>query len=162
MVIYSWSTWGTKQSYAVSTYSDKKITFSIKTVWHSCDLKGKAHWVVPSCKCYHIYRVWENCSVKVFAKPDNHPISQPDSWSLNTGLYTDSRISCVNKSWSCPHVQQSYEVFNFLQLQFWIIYIQTLTTCCMSKSVQVKGCTSEMGSKLQYPCLQWKAIMPLT
>ena len=79
-MVYSWSTWFSQQLYKVSTKSEKNIKFSVKTVWHCCDLeipsrslkvvwKGKAQSVLPACKfdIYHIYSVRENSNVKVFA-----------------------------------------------------------------------------------------------
>ena len=93
--VYSWFTWCDQQSYKVSTYPNKKMNISVKTVWHCCDLEipsrplkvasmGRAQWELPSGKfdIYHIQSIRENRNVNVFATY-GHLAGRPQHRSLH-------------------------------------------------------------------------------
>ena len=92
IVIYSWSTWCSQQSYKVSicSYQDKQI--SVNIVWYCCDLRIQSRVLKWKCNeyyrhakfdTYHTYSVRENCSIYVFATYQQLPSQPALQWSLN-------------------------------------------------------------------------------
>ena len=100
IVVYSWSTWCSQQSYKVSTYSYKDKQISVNLVWHCCDLRIQSRVLKWKCNeyyrhakfdTYHTYSVRENCSIYVFATYQQLPSQPALQWSLNTHIFHVSK-----------------------------------------------------------------------
>ena len=101
------------EGYKVSTFLDKHIKFSIKTVWHCCGLEiqskslrvvwmGTAQLVLPSCKVWHLSYLLMKSSEKIATlKFLPQKISQlalhPSGWPIgqsNTELHWLTFLMC--------------------------------------------------------------------